>query len=43
MATAAREYALSQSWDAIMGELRHRYQIAIDTSPGRVSEPVKLS
>jgi glycosyltransferase involved in cell wall biosynthesis len=37
MATAAREYALSQSWDAIMGELRHRYQIAIDSSQGHVS------
>src|SRR4051794_18399550 len=37
MAAAAREYALSQSWDAIMGELRHRYQCAIDASPGRES------
>ena len=26
MARAAREYALSQSWDAIMGGLRERYQ-----------------
>jgi glycosyltransferase involved in cell wall biosynthesis len=30
MAEAARAYALSQSWDAIMGELRQRYQLAID-------------
>ena len=30
MAEAARAYALSQSWDAIMGELRQRYQVAID-------------
>jgi glycosyltransferase involved in cell wall biosynthesis len=32
MARAARAYALSQSWDAIMGELRQRYQSAIDAS-----------
>jgi len=30
MAEAARAYALSQSWDAIMSELRQRYQLAID-------------
>lgn len=30
MATAARAYALEQSWDAIMGGLRHRYQRVID-------------
>ena len=30
MAQAAREYALSQSWDAIMGGLRERYQRVID-------------
>ncbi len=30
MALAAREYALSQSWDAIMGGLRERYQRVID-------------
>ena len=30
MASAAREYALSQSWDAIMGGLRERYQRVID-------------
>jgi glycosyltransferase involved in cell wall biosynthesis len=35
MAKAARAYALSQSWDAIMEELRQRYQSAIETS----SEP----
>jgi len=34
MAEAARAYALSQSWDAIMSELRQRYQLAID---GRAS------
>ena len=30
MAEAAREYALSQSWDAIMGGLRDRYLRVID-------------
>ena len=30
MARAAREYAVSQSWDAIMGGLRERYQRVID-------------
>ena len=30
MACAAREYAVSQSWDAIMGGLRQRYQQVID-------------
>jgi glycosyltransferase involved in cell wall biosynthesis len=30
MALAAREYALSQSWDAIMGSLRERYLRVID-------------
>jgi glycosyltransferase involved in cell wall biosynthesis len=30
MAAAAREYAVAQSWDAIMGGLRHRYQCVID-------------
>jgi glycosyltransferase involved in cell wall biosynthesis len=30
MAQAARDYALSQSWDAIMGGLRERYQRVID-------------
>ena len=45
MAEAARAYALSQSWDAIMGDLRHRYQLAIDfrrvlrPRPRRESEP----
>ena len=30
MAAAARAYAVAQSWDAIMGGLRHRYQCVID-------------
>ena len=30
MAVAAREYALTQSWDAIMAGLRDRYQRVID-------------
>jgi len=30
MAAAARAYAVSQSWDAIMRGLRHRYQCVID-------------
>jgi hypothetical protein len=30
MAHAAREYALFQSWDVIMGGLRERYQRVID-------------
>jgi glycosyltransferase involved in cell wall biosynthesis len=30
MARAAREYAVSQSWDAIMGGLRERYQRIVD-------------
>ncbi len=38
MAEAARAYALSQSWDAIMGELRHRYEIAIDSQAGSALE-----
>jgi glycosyltransferase involved in cell wall biosynthesis len=36
MAEAARQYALSQSWDAIMGGLRRRYQCLIDEQSGRV-------
>jgi glycosyltransferase involved in cell wall biosynthesis len=32
MAEAARTYALSQSWDAIMGSLRGRYQSVIDAA-----------
>ncbi len=35
MADAARRYALSQSWDAIMGGLRARYQHIIDEQPAR--------
>ncbi|HEX3451586.1 MAG TPA: glycosyltransferase family 1 protein [Isosphaeraceae bacterium] len=34
MAAAAREYALSQSWDAIMAGLRSRYEAAIDEHAG---------
>jgi glycosyltransferase involved in cell wall biosynthesis len=34
MAEAARRYALSQSWDAIMGGLRQRYQALSDRRPG---------
>ncbi len=30
MAGAARNYAVSQSWDAIMGGLRERYQAVLD-------------
>ncbi len=36
MARAAREYALSQSWDAIMGGLRERYQSVIDDRARRL-------
>jgi glycosyltransferase involved in cell wall biosynthesis len=36
MAEAARAYALSQSWDAIMGSLRLRYQSVI-------GEPIGLA
>ena len=43
MAEAARAYALSQSWDAIMCELRQRYQLAIDlqasASPEAAARP----
>jgi glycosyltransferase involved in cell wall biosynthesis len=42
MARAAREYALSQTWDAIMGELRHRYQCAIDANAGLLAEPARM-
>ena len=34
MAEAARNYAVSQSWDAIMGGLRDRYQAVIDQATG---------
>jgi glycosyltransferase involved in cell wall biosynthesis len=33
MSLAARAYAVAQSWDAIMGGLRHRYQCVIDEGP----------
>jgi glycosyltransferase involved in cell wall biosynthesis len=39
MAEAARAYALSQSWDAIMGRLRHRYECAIEAGAGSPTEP----
>ena len=35
MAAAARAYAESQSWDAIMDELRERYAALIDRAPAR--------
>jgi glycosyltransferase involved in cell wall biosynthesis len=38
MGQAARSYALSQSWDAIMGSLRHRYQAVVEERAGRPSE-----
>ncbi len=38
MAQAARDYALSQSWDAIMDALRCRYQSVIDAQTGRLVE-----
>jgi glycosyltransferase involved in cell wall biosynthesis len=39
MAQAAREYALTQSWDAIMAGLRERYQSVIETSARRSAAP----
>jgi glycosyltransferase involved in cell wall biosynthesis len=36
MAAAAREYALSQSWDAIMAGLRSRYEVVIHEHAGAV-------
>jgi glycosyltransferase involved in cell wall biosynthesis len=38
MANAARSYALSVSWDAIMAALRHRYQVVIDARAQPLSE-----
>jgi len=38
MAQAARIYALSQSWGAIMAALRGRYQSVIDAQAGRLFE-----
>jgi glycosyltransferase involved in cell wall biosynthesis len=43
MSRAARAYAQSQSWDCIMGELRQRYQLAIDKHAGAAAEPVVVS
>ena len=40
MASAARRYALSQSWDAIMGGLRARYQELINAQPAHQVECV---
>ena len=40
MAEAARAYARSQSWDAIMGGLRDRYEIAIAGEP--TAAPARL-
>ena len=42
MAEAARAYALSQSWDAIMGGLRDRYQLAIDAHTRSLAEAPAL-
>jgi glycosyltransferase involved in cell wall biosynthesis len=36
MAEAARRYAMSQSWDAIMGGLRCRYQNLVEKDPARL-------
>jgi glycosyltransferase involved in cell wall biosynthesis len=40
MATAARSYAVSQSWDAIMGNLRDRYRGVIKTKAVSCAQPV---
>ncbi|WP_165226348.1 glycosyltransferase family 4 protein [Aquisphaera insulae] len=37
MAQAARAFALSQSWGAIMGGLRDRYEALVGTSAGRLA------
>jgi glycosyltransferase involved in cell wall biosynthesis len=37
MADTAREYALTQSWDAIMGGLRERYRLVIDERAANLS------
>ena len=42
MSRAARAFARSQSWDAIMGELRMRYQLAIDATSS-AAEPAGVS
>jgi glycosyltransferase involved in cell wall biosynthesis len=39
MAEAARAFALSQSWDAIMGSLRDRYELAIEGLAGSSVQP----
>jgi glycosyltransferase involved in cell wall biosynthesis len=43
MAKAARAYALSQSWDAIMSDLRQRYQCVIDERFERKSVPETIA
>ncbi len=40
MAAAARSYALSQSWDAIMGNLRERYQRVLDIKAASRVQPI---
>jgi len=42
MSAAARAYAISQSWDTIMGELRQRYQLAIDSQAPAAPETAAL-
>jgi glycosyltransferase involved in cell wall biosynthesis len=42
MSRAARAFAQSQSWDAIMGDLRLRYQVAVDAG-ARAAEPAGVS
>jgi glycosyltransferase involved in cell wall biosynthesis len=43
MSHAARDYALSQSWDAIMGDLRYRYQLAIEAQRSATEQPARLA
>jgi glycosyltransferase involved in cell wall biosynthesis len=38
MARAAREYALGQSWDAIMAGLRDRYELVVSECRGQLTE-----
>ena len=39
----ARDYAVSQSWDQIMGRLRERYEIAIERQPRSNTKRVLMS
>ena len=41
MSAAARAYALDQSWSAIMGHLRGRYQQAIDLGETAATQVVR--